>query len=238
MNRDLERDFHLRFPGFFRDLYGDPRETGMAHGCDFADGWNRIVERLCEALEPSAPPEFKFIAVTQKFGQLRIYATNDSDETSRLIRQAPEESLSCCEQCGATEGVATEGPCRILCGSCREETRANKRPGPRGVIVGRSSAEKPVADRSASRDAPRRRGAARAIDRQSEDTRPSGMGILLVTFQRQDSAPARTPCLAIPQAPAARATLDGRVAVNRYEGGDVSAPTEPAAGLRFSCPLP
>jgi hypothetical protein len=82
MNRDLERDLQSRFPGFFRDLYGDPRETGMDHGCDFADGWYRIVERLCEALEPVAPPEFKFVQVKEKFGRMRIYATNDSDETT------------------------------------------------------------------------------------------------------------------------------------------------------------
>jgi hypothetical protein len=128
MNRNLERDLQSRFPGFFRDLYGDPRETGMTHGCDFTDGCYRIVERLCEALEPVAPPEFKFVQVKEKFGRLRIYATNDSDETSRLIRQAQEESLNFCEQCGATEGVTTGGTGRIrtLCRSCREETRANK----------------------------------------------------------------------------------------------------------------
>jgi hypothetical protein len=127
MNRDLERDLQSRFPSFFRDLYGDPRETAMTHGCDFADGWYRIVERLCEALEPVAPPEFKFIKVTQKFGQLRISATIDSDEISRLIRQAQEEFLNCCEQCGATQGVTTEGPYRIrtFCRSYREETRAD-----------------------------------------------------------------------------------------------------------------
>ena len=124
MNRDLERDLQSRFPSFFRDLYGDPRETGMTHGCDFADGWYQIVERLCEALEPVAPPEFKFVQVKEKFGQLRIYATNDSDETSRLIRQAQEESLSCCEQYGATKGVTTErtGRIRTFCRSCREAT--------------------------------------------------------------------------------------------------------------------
>ena len=55
------------------------------------------------------------------------YASHGTDETRRLIRQAEEESLNCCERCGATEGVATEGPgwIRTLCRSCREETRAN-----------------------------------------------------------------------------------------------------------------
>ena len=54
MNRDLERELQARFPGFFRDLYGDPRETGMSRGCEFADGWYRLLERLCEELEPVA----------------------------------------------------------------------------------------------------------------------------------------------------------------------------------------
>ena len=128
MKRELERDLQARFPRFFRDLYGDPRVTCMSRGCEFADGWYRLLERVCEELEPVAPPEFKFVQVKEKFGRLRIYATNDSDETSRLIRQAQEESLNCCEQCGATEGVTTGGSGRIrtLCRSCREETRANK----------------------------------------------------------------------------------------------------------------
>jgi len=120
MNRDLERELQARFPRFFRDLHGDPRKTGMSRGCEFADGWYRLLERLCEELEPVAPPEFQFDQVKEKFGRMRIYARNGNEETMRLIHQAAEESLRVCEECGATEGVTTEWAewLRTLCRSC------------------------------------------------------------------------------------------------------------------------
>jgi hypothetical protein len=122
MNRDLERKLQARFPGFFRDLYGDPLKTCMSSGCTFADGWYRLLERLCEELEPVAPPEFRFDQVKEKFGQMRIYASDGNGETARLIRRACEESLRVCEECGATEGVTTEWTpwLRTLCRSCRD----------------------------------------------------------------------------------------------------------------------
>ena len=126
MNRDLERELQARFPRFFQDLYGDPRETCMAYGCDFEDGWYPIVERLCEELEPLAPLEFKFTQVKEKLGAMRIYASGGNEETERLLHQVREESLKVCEACGATEGVTTRGSTasrlawiRTLCQSCR-----------------------------------------------------------------------------------------------------------------------
>jgi hypothetical protein len=120
MNRDLVRALQARFPRFFRDLYGDPRETCMSRGCEFADGWYPLLERLCEELEPVAPPEFRFTQVKEKFGEMRVYASGGNEETERLIRQACEESLRVCEECGATEGVTAEWKrwFRSLCPSC------------------------------------------------------------------------------------------------------------------------
>ena len=120
MNRDLERALEARFPRFFRDLYGDPRNTCMSRGCEFADGWYRLLERLCEELEPVAPPEFRFDQVKEKFGQMRVYTSGGNEETERLIEKALEESLRVCEVCGATEGVTTEWAewLRTLCRSC------------------------------------------------------------------------------------------------------------------------
>jgi len=109
MNRDLERDLQARFPRFFRDLYGDPRETCMSRGCEFADGWYRLLERLCEELEPVAPPDFRFDQVKEKFGRMRVHASGGNEETERLLHQVREESLKVCEACGATEGVTTRG---------------------------------------------------------------------------------------------------------------------------------
>jgi len=121
MKQELERNLQARFPRFFRDLYGDPRETCMAFGCDFEDGWYPIVERLCEALNLVAPPEFKFTQVKEKFGAMRIYASGGNEETERLLHRVHEESLKVCEACGATEGVDTGGSgwIRTLCQSCR-----------------------------------------------------------------------------------------------------------------------
>ena len=131
MKQELERNLQARFPRFFRDLYGDPRKTGMSRGCEFADGWYRLLERLCEELEPVAPPEFRFTQVKEKFGEMRVHASGGNEETERLIRQAREESLRVCEECGATEGVTTGGSGRIrtLCRLCLVRTRRCLRAG-------------------------------------------------------------------------------------------------------------
>ncbi len=120
MKQELERNLQRRFPRFFRDLYGDPHKTCMSHGCEFADGWYRLLERLCEELEPVAPPEFQFDQVKEKFARMRVHASGGNEETKRLIRHAREESLRVCEECGATEVVTTEWVdwLRTLCRLC------------------------------------------------------------------------------------------------------------------------
>jgi hypothetical protein len=61
------------------------------------------------------------LGIKERFGRMRIYASNGTLETDRLIRYAQEVSLGRCEMCGTTEEATTEvrGWIRTLCRACR-----------------------------------------------------------------------------------------------------------------------
>ena len=63
--------------------------------------------------------------IKQKFGGLRIYHYNASEDIRQLIDHAIEASWHTCERCGATEGVTTnlESYRLTLCQKCRKEIK-------------------------------------------------------------------------------------------------------------------
>jgi hypothetical protein len=86
MHKELEEKFRDRWPGWFRDLYGDYRLTCMAWGFAHDDGWFDLVWRLCEAIEALGPDEdFKVEQVKEKFGGLRFYVSGGNEAIRGLI---------------------------------------------------------------------------------------------------------------------------------------------------------
>lgn len=84
-------------------------------------GWAPIIERLVTDLE-ALGWDGKVYQVKEKFGGLRFYIGDGSEEIYKRIDQASDESFKTCEVCGTTEGVTTEGRWWIetLCPSCRK----------------------------------------------------------------------------------------------------------------------
>ena len=130
MNKDLEAKLTKRFPGIFADMYGNPRETCMAFGCECSDGWFDLLFRLCEDIEKAEKADdrhkFKALQIKEKFGTLSFYYVGGNDEIHSLVSAAERESGKICERCGSREDVTTEGPGWILtlCGICREKKNA------------------------------------------------------------------------------------------------------------------
>ena len=94
----------------------------MCWGCECGDGWFNILSNLCQDIVKAGPPEhFKFAQVKEKFGGLRVYTFGSTEEISRLIHAAQEESYKTCEKCGSKENVISDWICgwvRTLCKSC------------------------------------------------------------------------------------------------------------------------
>jgi hypothetical protein len=105
MRKELEQQFATRWPEWFFDLYGDPRETCLCYGFEHRDGWFDLVWRLCEQIEKvvGEGTPFKVAQVKQKFGGLRFYFEGDNDAFDAIYAHtaaAEQESFHICEVCG------------------------------------------------------------------------------------------------------------------------------------------
>jgi hypothetical protein len=105
MRRELEEKFRTRWPEWFSDLYGDPRETCLCYGFEHRDGWFDLVWQLCEQIEsiPNKKESFKVAQVKQKFGGLRFNFDHVGDAfytISALVTAAELVSFDICEVCG------------------------------------------------------------------------------------------------------------------------------------------
>ena len=106
-------------------------------------GYNKIIYHLLKKLDeperrrltphfrffspkwypPVTPtPQVEFMQVKEKFGTLRIYATNTDTYISGLISMAESMSGNTCEICGTTKKVGTtKGWTRHLCENCSDK---------------------------------------------------------------------------------------------------------------------
>ena len=88
-----------------------------------------MIEKVASAIDsvnaahPDSPVEVS--QIKQKFGGLRIYHYNASEDIRQLIDHAIEASWHTCEKCGSTTGVTTnlEGYRLTLCLDCRKEIK-------------------------------------------------------------------------------------------------------------------
>jgi len=92
--------------------------------CDsyIGDGWVPLVDDLLTKLKATGW-EGEVEQVKEKFGALRVYVSNASDEHCSLIWEVEEDSLKVCERCGYKDNVTTAGEfwLKTLCPTCREQ---------------------------------------------------------------------------------------------------------------------
>ena len=84
------------------------------------EGWRPIVENIAEELDKTK--NVYFLQVKEKLGGLRIYLDGSTDKLKDMIKDAEEESLQTCEECGTKADVTTEGSwIKTLCQTCRNK---------------------------------------------------------------------------------------------------------------------
>lgn len=87
---DWRRQLDTLFPGWF--------------ACDVwcEAGWGDLLLALAERVEVERPgPEFRFVQVKQKFGQLRAYRPEQDEPISGIVEAFGTVSSAVCETCGA-----------------------------------------------------------------------------------------------------------------------------------------
>jgi hypothetical protein len=105
----------------------------MGRGFACGDGWEGIIRRLAEKLEPLAVDGLRATQVKEKFGTLRFLLARSGreppDDLSRMIHEAEKESQRTCEECSApgTMQRITGRRWWTLCDPCADRESDGKR---------------------------------------------------------------------------------------------------------------
>lgn len=133
MKSELEKQLFDDFPQLFQGKDKPPTESLMCFGCDCGDGWYGLIREVCEQImetlsKTQNSKDFCFFQIKEKYGQLRIYVSDYSDEIAEILDKAEEKSATICEHCGTTENVTqnTLGWISSLCPTCRENKYKRK----------------------------------------------------------------------------------------------------------------
>jgi hypothetical protein len=122
MNIELQEKLFNDFPQLFQYNNLPMTECLMCFGCECGDGWFDIIYQACKEMMKTNPPkEAGFFQIKEKWGSLRLYMDDATDDMREIIYDAEEKSNSVCENCGSTEDVRKTkgGWIKTLCGQCR-----------------------------------------------------------------------------------------------------------------------
>jgi hypothetical protein len=115
MNAKLQERLYIDFPNLFENAKLGPMHSAMCFGCECGDGWYDILRDLCLKIKDT---DTKFVQIKEKFGTLRVYVWNATDEVYAEIDKAEALSAKTCEQCGAPGVTRGGGWIQTLCDTC------------------------------------------------------------------------------------------------------------------------
>lgn len=125
MNTALEAKIYLKCPILYHYRKAGPQSNLMCFGFATGDGWYDIIynasveiEAIAQKMEQQGIEESYLPAAAQvkeKFGTLRFYVDNQTDEISDILDKV---SATTCESCGQTGKLVTGDWLRTLCPSC------------------------------------------------------------------------------------------------------------------------
>jgi len=129
MKIELQERLFTAFPRLYADRNASFQESLMAFGLEVGDGWFDILWRLSEALEAeinALPPSDdlpRAVQVKEKYGEIRVYLSSETDTMTRAIEQAEAESAITCESCGLRGTLRGTHWVITLCDLCEAEKR-------------------------------------------------------------------------------------------------------------------
>lgn len=103
-----------KYPDLFSDI-----EFGIQCG----PGWYDLLDELCAKITSyyiHIGLETKAMQVKEKYGGLRFYMSNMTDNLEEIISEAEEKSFEICEECGKP-GKLNDGPWyEVRCEECNK----------------------------------------------------------------------------------------------------------------------
>lgn len=104
----------------FPDLYREHKLLPYQSLIGIGDGWFKILWDLSKELSKLDPIP-RALQVKEKFGTLRFYYDNGSDEAHTLVHEAELKSALTCETCGAAGNLRGTGWLRTECDECHKQ---------------------------------------------------------------------------------------------------------------------
>jgi len=133
MNPALEAKIYLRCPILYRDRKAGPQSNLMCFGFEVGEGWYELIYNASVDIE-SVVQEMKnrgiaehnlhsAVQVKEKFGALRFYVDNETEQISDIIEKAEALSAVTCDTCGKPGKIIVGGWLRTLCSDCEAKNK-------------------------------------------------------------------------------------------------------------------
>jgi len=132
--QELVNEYPEIYELWHRDEFDGPAPQISVYGFQHGEGWNGIIEALCEYLDRQKI-DVTVVQQKQKFSGLRFYhdgVSSDEEKKSYMamgaIAMAEKMSFHVCEECGDSGERRGGGWLRTLCSGCYEERQQKRRP--------------------------------------------------------------------------------------------------------------
>lgn len=110
---------------FVKDSMPEGSHEGFAlFGCETDAGWNHILWAMCKELQ-ALGYRGRLLQVKEKFGDLRVYYTDQTADTEEVISIAEQRAVETCENCGSPGTMNTEGWRKVRCKKCEYAHQAS-----------------------------------------------------------------------------------------------------------------
>jgi hypothetical protein len=124
MSPELDNALCEKYPLIFANRAGLPTETLMCFGFEHGDGWYKILDVLCGAIQnhldwvnnkEEIVKQVVAVQVKEKFGGLRFYYEGGDKIVDGMVRMAESWATVTCEVCGNPGTLRKGGWIRTLC---------------------------------------------------------------------------------------------------------------------------
>jgi len=123
MTPEKTKQLFEEFPTLYRGKDKPISESLMAFGFECGDGWFNLIRDLsAKIMSAEGGDKVEVMQVKEKFGGLRYYVDNTTDEIDVIIRHFENEAELTCEDCGSVGKIKSyKGWLTCLCDNCEGE---------------------------------------------------------------------------------------------------------------------
>jgi hypothetical protein len=122
---DFEKQMHAKYHKLLDGLAQPRNRSCLSFGFECGEGWYPIIEDALEKLH-KLDEEIYVEQIKEKFGTMRFYISNGSDEAFKITEEAEKKSETTCEICGEKGELRSGGWLKTLCDKHWAENLQNK----------------------------------------------------------------------------------------------------------------